>query len=794
MQDNQHHIANSFDKDDSLNIRVEIEKYVSHWKWFFLGGILSLGIAFLYLRYVTPLYSASASILIKDNKKSGLSTELEAFKDLGIVGGASANNPDNEIEILKSRKIVGKVVDMLELDVNYYVTGRVIESEVYKNSSPVKIDFIEKNSRFQRKDTVINIKIINDLSYEFINLNGEVTSSHTFGEIVNNKLGIFKLLKNKSKRRFHSEVIVRISPKYRIVDRYRSRVNIYPVNKNSSVLILALEDPVKEKAEDIIDELVKQYNTDAINDKNQVSEKTKEFISHRLEKVENDLYIIDKEVKDFKTNKDFSGLTSVAQLAFESLRETNQKITEAKINLSWAEEIENVLKKESEKNEILPASLGLKDEGATSAIANYNNLVLQIKKTRRNAGERNPVLIQLENNKESLKSSLIGSLANVSNSLKNQINELNKEQSKVLDRVRAFPSKEQGFIDIARQQEIISSLYQYLLRKKEEIDISLAVTVPNAKIIDSAYGTNSSVYPNRKMIYMIALLLGLLIPFIIIYLLDLLDTKIHNKQDIESEISIPFIGDVPKSTSSKEKIVVGNNVRSGTAEAFRLIRTNLDFMLASNRKQSKTIFVTSTINGEGKSFISLNLAATLALSKKKVLLIGMDLRAPKVKEYLEIPDRKGITNYITDENLNLDELIFSVPKIKDLDIIASGVIPPNPAELLMTERVENLFTIVKEEYDIVIVDTAPVNLVTDTLLIGKYADMFMYVVRANYLDKRLLIVPQELYNKKKFPNMAIVLNDTNPRRSYGYGGYGYGGYGYGYLTVKEPWYKRIFKI
>ena len=212
-------------------------------------------------------------------------------------------------------------------------------------------------------------------------------------------------------------------------------------------------------------------------------------------------------------------------------------------------------------------------------------------------------------------------------------------------------------------------------------------------------------------------------------------------------------------------------------------------MLASNRKQSKSIFITSTTSGEGKSFISINIAATLALSGKKVLLMGMDLRAPKVTEYLGIPDRKGVTNYITDDDITIDELIFSIPQVKGLDIISSGVIPPNPAELLMTKRVENLFTIVKQEYDIVIVDTAPVNLVTDTLLIAKYADMFMYVVRANYLDKRLLQVPQELYNEKKLPNMAIVLNDTDPKRSYGYG---YGGYGYGYVVVEKPWYKKIF--
>ena len=292
------------------------------------------------------------------------------------------------------------------------------------------------------------------------------------------------------------------------------------------------------------------------------------------------------------------------------------------------------------------------------------------------------------------------------------------------------------------------------------------------------------------MVYLAALLLGLIIPFIIIYIKNLLDTKFHSRKDVEALITVPFIGDVPHSETN-EKIVIGSDSRTSAAEAFRLIRTNLDFMLPNNGNDlGKTIFITSTTSGEGKSFISINLAAALSLSSKKVLLLGMDLRAPKVTEYLGIPERKGITNYITNESISLDDVKFSIPEIKGLDIIASGVIPPNPAELLLTSKIKDLFDEVKKDYDYIIVDTAPVNLVTDTLLVAKYADLFLYVSRANYLDKRMLHVPQTLYNEKKLPNMAIVLNDTDITRGYGYG-YGYG-YGNGYIEdVKKPWYKRI---
>lgn len=777
------------DENDTINIRTEIEKYLRHWKWFILGGGISLGLAFLYLSYSTPQYSATASILIKDNQKSGISAELAAFEDLGIIGGGSANNTDNEIEILKSRKIIGNVVDSLGLGISYFLYGRLIESEVYKLSSPIKVNFIKKDSTLIEKDTLFNVNILDAFNFELINTEGELISSHVFGEIITSDLGKLKIIKRVNHKKVKDiNVIVKIRPKYKLINSYKARVNISPVSKNSSVLTLSLQGPVREKTEDFLDELVRQYNIDAINDKTQVSKKTKEFIDGRLKKVKSDLFIIDEKVKEFKKDKNFTGIPAEVQIAFESLKETNQRINLTRTQLSLANWIEELLTQQSSTDQVLPTSLGFEDAGLAITINEYNQLILSKEKMKVNAGPLNPALQQIESQIVSSKSGLLNSLSNVTKSLEIQMKDLTREADKVLAVVKSIPGNERGFIDIAREQEIIGSLYQYLLKKKEETDISLAVTVPNAKIIDVAYGSNIPVSPKRKIIYLAALLLGLIIPFVFIYIFDILDTKVHNKKDIESQLSVPFLGDVPKS-ESKEKVIIGSDIRSSTAEAFRLIRTNLDFMLASNRKESKAIFVTSTTSGEGKSFISINIAATLALSGKKVLLMGMDLRAPKVTEYLGLADKKGVTNYITDPDLTLKELIFTIPEVKGLDIMSSGAIPPNPAELLMTNRIDNLFTIVKQEYDIVIVDTAPVNLVTDTLLIGKYADMFMYVVRANYLDKRLLAVPQELYNEKKLPNMAIVLNDTDPKRSYGYG---YGGYGYGYVVVKKPWYKKIF--
>jgi len=776
------------DSDETINIRAEIEKYLIHWKWFVLGGILVLTLAFLYLRYATPQYNVSAVILIKDDKKSGVSAELAAFEDLGVLGGSS-QNIDNEIEIIKSRKIFGDVIKNLELNISYFTQGRIKESEVYINT-PIKVGFLKKEENFYRLDSAFSITKISGSKFELFSEKNESQGSFAFDEIIQSDLGSFKVSRRSIEKKFEDNETVKIviSSLNRLIDGYKRNVSISPVNKKSSVVKLSLKNTVKLKAEHFLDSLVSAYNRDAIYDKNLVSEKTKTFIDDRLKLVKSDFDNVNLQLKDFKTTNKVTNIEAESELVLKSIVDNNKSIIETSIQLSLVNSLYNDLINNTTANNLLASNLGLDDMSIAASIAEYNKLVQNRLRLLRTASELNPTVINVTNQISGVKSSLIKSLNNSKKGLELTLDQLNKEDQKIKSKISGVPIQELELGKIKLQQEITSGLYSYLLKKKEETAISLAVTVPNAKIIDKAYGSDIPVSPKRSIIYLAALLLGVLIPFVIIYLKNLFDTKIHNKKDIEENLSIPFLGDVPRS-DEKSKIVIGNDARSSTAEAFRLIRTNLDFMMMDKKGESKTIFITSTTSGEGKSFISINVAASLALSGKKVLLMGMDLRAPKVTEYLGLSDRKGVTNYITNDELSVDDLVFKLDGFENLDIISSGVVPPNPAELLMTKRTENLFTIIKEEYDYIIVDTAPVNLVTDTLLIAKYADMFMYVARANYLDKRLLTIPQSLYNEKRLPNMAMVLNDTDPKRSYGYG---YGGYGYGYVVVEKPWYKKIF--
>jgi len=782
------------EENKNLNFKEELGKYLMYWKSFVIFAIIALSAAYIHLRYTTPIYTASTTIMIKDNQKSGISAELAAFEDLGIIGGQSGNNPDNEIQILKSRRIIGNTIKRLNLDVSYFYEGRVKTTEQYKNT-PIALVF--KNRNYEQS-TSFMIHLLGTDSFELKDLEGNIIGTHQFNEIIKLNVGEFIISKTALYKDNTGSRIISVSNLSSVIDGYRSGLLITSLGANTSVLNLSLNHSVIEKAEDFLNELVGQYNEDAIQDKNEVSQKTKDFIDERLLKVGDDLAKIEDDIKNYKKENKIYGLSIEGELNLEQVNQYSEELIKINTELSLGKSVLEDLKNNTSALELLPQDLGFSEISLDDVINEYNILVNNAKRLKVNAGNKNPRLLLLQREISALKTNLVDSFENLVFNLQNKSYQLNKKVNALNEKVSSIPVIERGFIDIARHQEIISGLFTYLLTKKEETAISLAVTVANAKIIDVAYSSKMPISPNKKMVYLGALLLGLFFPFISIFIKNLLDNKIHSKKDIEALTTIPFIGDIPQSQTDA-KIVIAKDARTSTAEAFRLIRTNLNFMMPDDKEDGsgKTIFITSSSSGEGKSFISINLAAALELSNKKVLLIGMDLRAPKITEYLGLSERKGITNFITNSKSSLDEIKFKIPECQGLDIICSGAIPPNPAELLMHDKIEELFTKAKKDYDFIIVDTAPVNMVTDTLLISKYADITLFVARANYLDKQLLNVPQTLYKENKLPNMAIVLNDTDLSKGYGYGSYGYGGYGYGnsYVDndeVKKPWYKKIF--
>ena len=518
MQESKENLVSNpgLESKDTINLRNELGKYLIHWKWFFIGSILSLTGAYMYLRYATPQYTAATSIMIKDNQQSGISAELAAFEDLGIIGGGSANNPDNEIEILKSRKIIGNVVDTLNLCISYLKAGRIKVTEVYKEA-PLFLQFIKRDANFIEKDTVFVISVLDENNIEIKDMEGELILSSQFNEIIDSKLGQFKVIasKNFSKSMIDKELIVSAIGRNELIDKYLKKISVNVVSKKSSIIKIGLQDAVKIKAEDILNELVRQYNLDALKDKNIVSEKTKDFIADRLRSVGAYLATAQDDVKDYKTKFGITGLSAEGELALEAVSLNNQKIVGMQSQLSLANWIQKKLSKQSLDNDVLPTNLGFTDVGISSAIERYNELVLNKNRLLVTAGARNPQLIEMQSQITTLNKNLLSSLENLKKSLEIQLRQLNMEAQKVTSKISKIPLIEREMIDIERQNIIYAELYSYLLKKKEETAISLAVAVPNAKIIDFAYGSVIPVAPKKKIIYLGALLIGLLMPFLL---------------------------------------------------------------------------------------------------------------------------------------------------------------------------------------------------------------------------------------------------------------------------------------
>ena len=773
-------------KDDDFNLREIVEKYSTYWKWFLLGLLMSLFLAFVFLRYSKDQYKVSSTIFINDKDSGGLSTEISAFEDLGVLGDEKKTSIINEIGVLNSRSLIEKVVKDLAINVTYFYDGTFVDSELYKEEVPFKINFFPIDSTFNKLDTVIKIEVVSKHSFLLFNGKNKKVSESRFGKNIKTDFGEINVTPlNVRELEVDKPVIVKVSPVKSVAKKYREKINVEPENKKSSLLVLTLTDPVKKKAQDILDNLVDQYNQDVIEYKTLITENTDQFINDRISDISVDLTLVDKGVEEFKTKNQITDLTIESDLDLQSSQELQKTIVELNSQIQLVNYVKDHLKNNEET--LIPANLGLQDSETNNNTSMYNNLLLERNRIIKNSSKLNPTVINLDAQLESLRISIEQSLQNLKSSLKFSLREAQMQEYRISSKRKAAPQQEREFQDIKRKQQIIESLYLYLLQKREENAISLGIPVPNAKIVDKADGSEIPTSPKPMLVYAISSLLGLLIPFSIISIRSLFDNKVHNYDDVELVVKAPIIGNLPK-TESKNKVIISETDNSGISESFRLLRTNINFMLSKDNDKSKTIFVTSTLSGEGKTFVSINLAASLALLGKNILLIGADIRRPKLASYLEINPEKGLTDFLSDKNLSVKDITVSIEE-NNFDVISSGEIPPNPSELLLNGRFEEILEYAADNYDYIIIDTAPVNIVTDTLLLGHHADLFIYIVRADFLDKRLLKVPQTLYENKRLPNLSILVNDIDFKNN----GYGYG-YGYGYKENKErSWLNRILK-
>tara|TARA_B110000285_G_C15127947_1_gene621538 strand:+ start:918 stop:3293 length:2376 start_codon:yes stop_codon:yes gene_type:complete len=774
--------------EESFNIKEFFEQFLFRWKWFVIGVIILMSISFLYLRYTQPVYSSNGLILIKDEKKGGAMPDMAVFEDLGVFG--SIGNLENEIQVLKSRKITTEVVKALELNKKTIIRGDRTgfkAVELYAKS-PISIRHNQHDSLLYDLSSNFEITILDNDKINIEETGNKQFGTVHFGNVIETSIGNLIVEKNSEfnlnfiSRKFE----IKISTINQVISDLIESIKIKATNKDSYVLSITSNGPVIDKNNAIINELIRQHANDQLADKNQISKKTRDFIQERMEFISKELTDVDNANLRFKKDNGLINVSTDAQILLAKSNEIEKKLIETNIQLNLVNYMSDFIQKQTGFETLLPSNLGIEDRSVAEMISNYNKLVLERNKLLLASSEFNPLVNERKDQLINVKYSIENSLKNIVTSFQIELSALNSKTKIYDNQLSSIPGFEKEYRDIFRQQQIKETLYLYLLQKREENEIALSANVANTKIIDHAFCNEIPISPNKKIIYLGAFFLGLLFPAALIYVLDLFDNKVHSQKDLE-KYGLPHLANIPLSNEN-EKLVAQNNPRSVLSEAFRILRTNVAFLFSKEKRN--TIFVTSTIAGEGKTFVSLNVAHSLALTGKKVCVIGLDLRAPKLLQYLELQTNlKGVSNYIIDPNLRHSELTIPIPGTENLFLLPSGITPPNPSELLLKPRFEQLMNELKDEYDYIIADTAPVSLVTDTLTVAKFADVTLYVTRANKLDKRMLEFPAKLYAEKKLNNMSVIVNAVDMKKggSYGYG-YGYG-YGDDFESDKKKWYQ-----
>ncbi|WP_455972130.1 GumC family protein [Bacteroides congonensis] len=790
--------------EEKVDYQELLFRYIIHWPWFVASIMVCLIVAWGYLHFQTPVYQVSASIMIKDDKKSGGSTDLENLGIGGVI--TSTQSIDNEIEVLRSKTILKEVVNNLELYITYNDEDEFPKKEMYK-TSPVIVNLTAQEADKLPEAALIDMKIspegsldvnlkvgLNEYNQHFDKLPAVLpTDAGTFGFALKDSLTNGKIEGQKGER--HISTVV--SQPFGVAKGYQGALSIAPTSKATSVAVVSLMNTNIQRAQDFINKLMEMYNRNTNNDKNEVAEKTREFINERIKIIDEELGSTEDKLEAFKRNAGLTDISSDAQLAVSGNAEYEKKRVENGTQINLVRDLAKYINNPSNEYEVLPGNIGLSDAGLTTQIERYNELVTERKRLLRTSTESNPMIVNLDTSIRAMKANVQTAINGTLQGLLIVKADLDREAGRFSRRISDAPGQERQYVSIARQQEIKAGLYLMLLQKREENAITLAATANNAKIIDEPVASGGPLSPKPKMIYMVALVFGVGLPVGIIFLIGLTKLKIEGRGDIEKLTRLPIIGDVPLTTDKTGSIAVFENQNTLMSETFRTIRTNLQFMLA---KEQKVILVTSTISGEGKSFISANLAISLSLLGKKVVIVGLDIRKPGLNKVFHISRKEqGITQYLSNPEKNLMDFVQPSDVSKNLYILPGGTVPPNPTELLARDGLDKAIETLRKNFDYIILDTAPVGMVTDTLLIGRVADLSIYVCRADYTRKAEFTLVNELASADKLPNLCTVINGLELQKKkygyyYGYGKYGayygygkrYGyGYGYGEHTVKE---------
>lgn len=779
------------EEKSSFDFAVIYTTLILNWKWFVLSLIICLGAAHIYLRYATPIYQAAAKLLIKEEQNGRRGNSIQSSANLGII--SNSNGIDNEMEILKSRTLAQQAVYDLKLYTTYRHEGRIKDHLIY-GEQEVNVDMDYEH--LKKLNAPMSFKItregrnyhvvgsyfvpIDDNSYN----PGPVTVDKVITALpatLGTRVGMVKFTQNGNYmlRDGESLKVTMIAPEI-AAGKYVGSLSVSPSTKATSIAQLVITDEIPQRAIDYLKQLAIVYNRQANEDKNQIAVRTEQFINQRLEKINAELGNTEGQLENYKKRNNMVQLSMNASTAFSNADSYAQKLNEANTQVALLDELTKYMNEPSNRHQPIPSNVGLNDASATSLINKYNEIALQRNQLLHSASESSPTVTPLTSQLDDLQASIKRAVSQARAGLNIQRNSIASQQGKYQGQISNTPEQERILTQIGRQQEVKSGLYLMLLQKREENSISLAATADKGKLIDNPVFAGK-VTPKDSIILMIAFGLGLAIPALILFLLAFFRYKIEGHDDVAKLTKLPIIADVAIASDrakTKADIVVHENKNNLMEEIFRSLRTNLQFLM---KEHDKVILMTSTTSGEGKTFIASNVAISFALLGKKVVLVGLDIRKPRLAELFEIDDHHhGITNLLIKDNITWDDVnkqIVNSGVNNNLDLLMAGPVPPNPGELITRKSLEETIDTLKEHYDYIVIDTAPVGLVTDTLALGRIANATVYVCRADYTQKSSFGLINGLAYEKKMPNMSIVLNGVDlSKKKYGYY-YGYGKYG-----------------
>ncbi len=794
-------VDNNYDSShDQVVLKDLLMIFFQKRAWFLLSVAVMVTLGVVYVKSKSNIYSRAATVIVEDERRGGSVSEAVVFQELFSMGSGSVYN---EMGLFKSNRLMYEVVDRLNLEMEYKVREQLRWRELYR-ATPLKASFSGMLPT-QRISMVCTPLSESQAQISEFTLYGELSKEDNiilddmivnFGAPITTLYGEFTLAPTLfSIEGYIGEpiTIIRNSPKG-VARAYNKKLEVEMIDKYASLLTISLSDENAQRAEDVINTLIQVYSDDAIDDKNRILSNTSKFIEERLSIIEADLTAVDVQIEEFKRKNSLTDGMAEGTMYLESMTRIDQQNLAVVNELTMAKYMKSYLEDESNVSQLLPVNVGVASVGLQQQIAEYNECMNRRNKLLLNSSESNPLVVDMQNVLVGMRISILQSINNLIASLEIQANNYLRKESESLEKIKDIPSQQKYIVSIERQQAIKESLYLYLLNKKEESELQLSITESNCRIVDSAEGSSMPVAPQKKVIVFAFLLLGLAIPAAVIYVINILNTAVATRKDIKDVVSVPFLGDIPSGgkLSPGKVLVVEPDSRSAVSEAFRVVRDNLDFISLPSGSGGRVVQFTSLNPNSGKTFTSLNLAMSMALGGAKVIVVDLDIRKATLSKIAGFNSKDlGVSQYLSGRVESLQQIIRPFADGGAFDVICSGALPPNPAELLKGARLSSMLEELRRDYQYIFVDNPPYGVVVDSAICARCCDQSIYVIRAGNFDKRLLPELQELYDQEKLPNMSLLLNDVK----YQSASYGYGyGYGYGGEQVRKNWFKRILGI